>query len=98
MAIALPPSPINKSLAVKVVSPVPPCATGTVPLDVRFLLTSVKTKEEAVRVATFKFPKLSMLIRLVPLPFWKLAMAAVWVEVALTIRVGVVEAAEKDWT
>ena len=64
----------------------------------RFFPASDITREEAVRVATFKFPKLSMLIKLVPLPDWKEAMAEVWVDVALTIRVGVVEGAEKDWT
>ena len=62
------------------------------------MLASVTTKELAVKVATLKFPRLSIFIKFVPLSFWKEAMAAVWVEVARTTKVGVVEAAEKDWT
>ena len=66
--------------------------------EARFLLASVTTKELAVKVATLKFPMLSIFIKFVPLPFWNEAIAAVWVEVALTTKVGVVEAFEKDWT
>ena len=64
--------------------------------EARFLLASVTTKEEAVRVAMLTLPKLSMFTKLVPLEFWKEAIAAVWVEVALTTKVGVVEATKKD--
>jgi len=39
-----------------VVVPVPPWATGTEPEEVRFLAASVKTKELAVKVATFRLP------------------------------------------
>ena len=39
-----------------------------------------------------------MLTKLVPLPFWKEAIAPVWVEVALTMKVGVVEGPAKFWT
>ena len=69
-----------------------------VAMEERFLLESAKTKEEAVRVEMLRLPRLSMLTKLAPLPFWKEAMAAVWVEVALTTRVGVVEGPMKFWT
>ena len=50
------PWPINKTLEVKLVSPVPPSLTGTIPVEVKLWLASVKTKEETVRVATLTFP------------------------------------------
>jgi hypothetical protein len=62
--------------------------------EVKFLLASVATRVEAVKVATFRLPRESMLTKLVPLPDWKEAMAEVWEEVALTTKVGVVEAME----
>jgi len=63
-------------------------------LEDRFLLLSVTTKEEAVKVERFKLPTLSMLTRLEPLLFWKEARAESWLELALTTKMGVVEATE----
>ena len=37
--------------------PVPPLETGTKPVEVKFLLASVKTKLEAVKVATLTLPE-----------------------------------------
>ena len=45
--------------------------------DWRFLLASLITKEDAVKVARLKLPKESMLTRLAPAPLWKTAMAEV---------------------
>lgn len=69
-------------------------ATVMLLLDWRFRLASVTTREEAVRVERFKLPDWSIVTRLVPLEFWKLAKAEAWLEVALTIKIGVVEARE----
>ena len=40
----------------RVVVPMPPLLTGTRPVEVKFFCASVKTKEEAVKVAIFTFP------------------------------------------
>lgn len=57
VAMAEVPAPKRMSVEVKAVLPVPPWETPAVPVEVRFLPASVKTRLLAVRVAMLMLPR-----------------------------------------